>query len=602
MKWLPILCVSTTVLGQPILIVTEQDQNARTITLTQHDHIVDINSTITISIDKTVLQEELRRQDLLPQEQHDLLLRLAGVRAALNQREQSLSSLKDALRFYPSAKNPQALSDFAQRLSLAAAPLADLLANVPNQSPLMADLDRALTPPPGRAALTIDEQYAAAYDAAAREATRLSDELRAFTQEHGVYVQLGAFIGKAGEQRPIHLPGFDAYPTGEFVEVERWNLVLSEAQQRELAQYTAVARRVNQEGLRALIEWKSVAQQLLADLAKESSTAKCSNHLAQTVAELQPALGGQAAGIKNAIDTIATRLATYRMTLTGIRDKYVAGGTATRLTPDQFLLETNNDITSLITTTTTFASQLAADAKTLQETVTTATGAMKDRLTALTTELTSCATSAQTEAQTWSTTLRARVRELRAGRTFEERALELGDEVTRHTIDALPSTTTVDLRTTGARAEDDAITIKLAAGSNATDRREIATRTLRVFRVLSHIDLTVGLIFADPQQRTALQRQFQAAPAYSALFRTGSRRSMTWNRWWTPGFGINLASLDFNHDDSPELGIGVVGSALRDYIQAGYGYNLTESVPYLYFGLRLPVPYLTLPATEQRTP
>ena len=57
------------------------------------------------------------------------------------------------------------------------------------------------------------------------------------------------------------------------------------------------------------------------------------------------------------------------------------------------------------------------------------------------------------------------------------------------------------------------------------------------------------------------------------------------------GVGLNLAALDFNHDDSQELGIGVVLSGLlENLMQVGYGYNVKAGVPYAFFGLRLPLP------------
>ena len=46
------------------------------------------------------------------------------------------------------------------------------------------------------------------------------------------------------------------------------------------------------------------------------------------------------------------------------------------------------------------------------------------------------------------------------------------------------------------------------------------------------------------------------------------------------GVGLNLAALDFDKDDTPELGVGLVISAFRDILQAGVGYDVGEAQTY----------------------
>ncbi len=61
---------------------------------------------------------------------------------------------------------------------------------------------------------------------------------------------------------------------------------------------------------------------------------------------------------------------------------------------------------------------------------------------------------------------------------------------------------------------------------------------------------------------------------------------------------VNVAALDFDHDDTPELGVAGVLSLLRDYVQFGAGYNLGTDNGYWFFGLRLPAPAFTLGGVE----
>ena len=116
-----------------------------------------------------------------------------------------------------------------------------------------------------------------------------------------------------------------------------------------------------------------------------------------------------------------------------------------------------------------------------------------------------------------------------------------------------------------------------------------------MFRIQAHLETVVGLVFADPLGSSQVTNRFQAGPSYSVLLKHGSRRSILRNRLLLVGLGINVAALDFNHDDTPELEPGGVISFLGDYLQAGIGYNIPRDRGYWFFGLRLPLPTFTLP-------
>lgn len=51
-----------------------------------------------------------------------------------------------------------------------------------------------------------------------------------------------------------------------------------------------------------------------------------------------------------------------------------------------------------------------------------------------------------------------------------------------------------------------------------------------------------------------------------------------------------MSAPDFDADDVPELGVGVVASLLHDYVQSGIAINVFTGDPYWFFGLKLPVP------------
>ncbi|NIQ54169.1 MAG: hypothetical protein GWN71_12505, partial [Gammaproteobacteria bacterium] len=62
-------------------------------------------------------------------------------------------------------------------------------------------------------------------------------------------------------------------------------------------------------------------------------------------------------------------------------------------------------------------------------------------------------------------------------------------------------------------------------------RHVLTTRSFAVDRVISTVDATPGMVFADPLAAgTGVSRRFQPAASYSLLLSWGSRRSTLYNR------------------------------------------------------------------------
>lgn len=189
-------------------------------------------------------------------------------------------------------------------------------------------------------------------------------------------------------------------------------------------------------------------------------------------------------------------------------------------------------------------------------------------------------------------------------------ALELGDKVESFMINEIPETGILDLRRTGARKEGDSIYVKAVlekkpTGStteNKTKSFVIGEKTLVLYKIVS-IHVKLGMIFADPfnNKGLALTRKFQAAPSYSVLLKIGNRKSLIYNQIIRLSFGLNVAALDFNQDSNYELGLGVVISAFKDYLQIGVGRNMQFDRWYWFFGVQLPWGSITVPTTSGGT-
>jgi RNA 3'-terminal phosphate cyclase len=170
-------------------------------------------------------------------------------------------------------------------------------------------------------------------------------------------------------------------------------------------------------------------------------------------------------------------------------------------------------------------------------------------------------------------------------------ALRFGEEVLRLDLANVPKETELDLRDTGRRAAGDRVLFRMAAGrrSNPDDIQTLEQREITMHRILSHVTSAVGVNFANPAGQSAVQNNFQAGPAYNLMLKLGLRDSRFWNEFLSSGVGINLTALDFDKDDAQELGLGVGVTLFRDWIQAGYGYDLGDDRAYWYFGLSLPL-------------
>jgi hypothetical protein len=154
--------------------------------------------------------------------------------------------------------------------------------------------------------------------------------------------------------------------------------------------------------------------------------------------------------------------------------------------------------------------------------------------------------------------------------------------------------------TTGKRVVGDRVEFRIgcvridpeAGGEQPAESHEVRTlehRSFELAQVLLHTEAVVTLGFLDPNGTAELAREWQAVPAFSVLFKQDSRDSSFWNRILDPGLGLMVAAPDFDADDSTELGLGVVLSVLRDYVQVGYGYDFEDDRWFGFFGLGLPL-------------
>jgi hypothetical protein len=175
-----------------------------------------------------------------------------------------------------------------------------------------------------------------------------------------------------------------------------------------------------------------------------------------------------------------------------------------------------------------------------------------------------------------------------------ESLLKLGNEVTNLPLDNVTDHTTLDLKRTTVRKNGDLLSFKAVLTKSSPEKEKQEEKTIDytsigLYQIGLHNSIQAALILTDNVSgEFASNKQFQFNPSYSVLFKWGSRKSSFYNDFVELGVGINMATLDFDNDDDPEVGMGLVVSAFKDYLQVGYGRNFGVDQDYWFFGIRLP--------------
>ena len=572
-----------------VVTVQEVDEEGNQIALTDKSRVVDINSTLNLTIDRTALNKYFEQKGMTGSASA-IVSRIDTLTEVLKRSDASLLQLQKAFATAPgpNASPQERKSHWAQT----AAGAADAALLVRDEPELNSYLNALLVQDPQAAANPI-EQYRLIYVAAANIAKDLQAQLDNQVNTNGVYVQMGAWV----ETRPIHISGFDDYPQDEKYVVQRWSLALSADEQARLTAYAQMATKVNADGWKTLLSWKTVGPSIIQAYLTGTSSGQCVSSLSKLYQTDKSATWASVTNVQTLLEQGRKDAQDYIDYLESLKTKYSTGGSAGALAPAAFLIATNTDIQAVISKTGALPTTLTNDADAVVKAATSTLTTAKSDLDALTAQAKTCASDAQSDVKELQNNLQKQIKFLLGQQDFNTAALELGNEVSKLTLTQLPSTVSIPLEDTGKRDPGDTFTLKFAVGTTNSPREVIETRSLLMYRILWHTDLKANLIWADPGDKTAVTH-FQAAPAYNVMLKHGSRKHVLWNSLIDAGIGLNLAAQDFNHDDGQELGIGLAVSAIRDFLTLGYGYNVVQGAKYWFFGLRLPVPGVTINGTR----
>lgn len=593
----------------PVLRLREEDEDGGVWEVGVRAGVVDINSRLHVAVDKDALRGRLREEyglESFSQEDLDLLWTLQrGAEDGLR----CLTRLRDAMTRFtaltgaPTGEDVRLLQEgIASAATAGAGVLYQALApggeleHSALASRLESRLESEIALRAARnSALSIEETYFLCFDECAREAERLRDALDAQLTEQAIFVQLGAWTLSGGRPTPVHLQGFDAYPEGPYYRVERWNVAPSEHQVRLIEELDQLARSIEGGELESGEFLRSFARSTASGLLEVTNL--CVEEIRLDLL----AIAGEGERIARAFHERVLRLQVsmrqYGLLIVTKTAKYLDEDYLAGMSLSELLRTLQSDYDEIRRATEDLVDEirLLGDPDSILQ-----PGSddpdLEQRVNELLASIQECRVKLEGQVRALAANLAGMFGIQLSAERINAAALEFGEKVLRHDIRTLPEETVLDLKFTGARAENDSVLFKLGTGrvDPATGQAKEAVRQLQavyvdLFQVLVHFDTSANLIFADPNGTANLSSRWQFAPAYSVLLKWGSRDRPLYNRLIDAGVGINIAILDFDGDDNPELGVGGVVAILRDILQAGYGYNISEDLWYGFFGIGLPL-------------
>jgi hypothetical protein len=560
--------------AQSVLRITEMDEDKRYLQKEKglikkeylNSSLVDINSTLKIEIDTTELFKFIHKADFkMPDKTSILIGYLTDI---LQQQGRVLAQFKQALESY----NPgdavqvkkfndslQSLGRFAQTLFLK----DPLTKKYYNKLPASAGLADGIFIAAGK---------------------RLEDLRAELNTDKNTSIRLGAWLHTKTGNTPIHLPGYDQLPEQGYYSVERWQILPTDEQLAQLQQLQASARDNRDQGLDII----GAVLQKTIDHLSDNISALIKNNLdsiqagfASIKSDIQSPL------IQNNIANLVKDYTNLTKELQPKAEQYESWLAMKPLPVEMLSAQLVQDAGFFKTGITT----LVSDLKTIENNIDSLSLSLRAKALALKSLI-------RDNISTIANNLvPPEMKALVEGYKFDVASLDYSDKVLKLSVNNIPLEANLDLGTTGRRSEGDRILFKLDIVNDTGKSKTIDTRDISMYQLAVHTQGTVGVIFAHPLATTAITKQFQMAPYYNLLFKSVwpwteayHRKSVMNNSFWDFSWGLHVSTPDFNKDDVPELGIGIVISGIKDILQLGFAHNVFENKPYWFFGIRLPVP------------
>jgi hypothetical protein len=462
----------------------------------------------------------------------------------------------------------KALNDFATQMQ----PLIMFLSGLPADNPFKIKINDIFSK-------RGNVSYHEFFDALQEEIDNINSEYQKTVEANKIYFRLAAFIGN----NPVHLEGFDVYKDGEYFKVPRFATSISQDEKDKFDHFKTLAEDANKDINKTIKnKLKEAVEPLLTELSDhiknkiKAPLSKFTNGI-DTITAITADIKDKVEKTKNEVAKLEANIKSFievvkntddpdyfRNILNGIRD----------LSQNvlEFQQNTESRISELKNGTLHSAKIAFGDFK----------SAYDSSKKIVTDEIAAVKAFFDSQAQLHISTTEK----------IQESLLKLGEEVKKIPLENIPGKTTLNLLTT-VRKDGDKLHLKAVLGKPSDDETSeeetIEFIPIGLYQIGLHSSIKAVLLFVDnTSAEFAVKKQFQLNPSYSVLFKWGSRKNSSYNNFIDFGLGANMATLDFNNDNTPEIGVGIVVSAFKDYLQAGYGRNMASDDNYWFWGIRLP--------------
>jgi hypothetical protein len=531
------------------------------------------------------IREQLSKKEMghLPKELTD---KISLINRVLKKRNEAFKDVEKAAALYNEGK----FTEFRKLLQRAAEGPATLLRDIPEIKQAFFELQTKKN--------DFSNPIKSTYEASEGVLKGLTNQLNIITDKNGIYIQMGCWLIAENEERPIHLEGFDNIPEQDEYIVPRWQFVPSEEEQKKLEELTKFTKENEGKGPKVILEIAKKRFNSLEGLLRTKLNEAIQELIKSIKADLEK-IKDKVPKIIQALETLETTAKDYVEFINKIVEKYKNIESTYQGDLTKFIIESKTDLDAIIKQTDDLKTTFETNIKLIENELKNLPTNIKQFITQFITQTIEkgkdVISAIKGELKKMAAHVGDKLKELLNGRAFDMAALEFSEKVFKLNILNTPDKTTLPLKKTGYRENGDKFAVKLVVGSAKTNKIEITeSRAFTLFMVLPHIKTIAGLIFTQATGEGEDDPPFQMAPSYNILFKglwdkKKRRKSILYNRLWDFSFGLNLASLDFNNDNTQELGVGIVLSGIKDYMQVGYGYNIMEKKPYWFFGLRIPI-------------
>lgn len=532
---------------------------------------IDINSSIKIEINTGQIKQEAA--DWVSVKTELPVLHMKSISEYLSKR---LDLIK-AIQF--KSDNLADKQKVLQSFSNETAPIFRILSQLEPTNPLKIKINVILSERQKNASVT----YNRIFDLLQDEINSVESEYKSTIEQNKVFFRLGTFVNST----PVHLEGFDSYKEGDYYFVPPFVTNIPEDQKQDFEKFRQLASQTNEEGLKVFSEKLREAAIPILETIKQELEGKFKEPLSDfenAVAKLDNISGD----VKNEIDQNKEEISNFIASV----ELIIAYSKNDAKQPDyvknlaESIMQAANDYRALDKSLSNSLVNLDKSG---------IVPAFKSALTDLGAGYSAgkIVVAAQIDAIRGFYDSK-NLLQISLTQKIGESLLKLGDEVTKLPLDNIPDNTTLDLKRTLVRKDGDRLSFKVVLTKASPEHGKQEEKTLDytsvgLYQIGLHNSIQAVLILADNLSGDfSSKKQFQFNPSYSVLFKVGSRKNSFYNDFTEMGFGVNMATLDFNNDDNPEIGMGLVFSTFKDYLQVGYGRNFGVDQNYWFFGIRLP--------------